>query len=228
MTDMQEGFVRIGRNAYRSDEVDAYVLQTKQQMLRLEEEKSSLESKLILLAQKVEEYRADEDSLRAALLGAQRFGDNIVKESKQKAETMISEAQLKAAQIEDAAQAQADSVLSNLRSDQEKEKKELARLQKETARFREQLKSLYLAQLASVEKLPGEDLPDEPEEAAPQPAPASTVPAEDAITISVEEALEEEVTTKPYAPVLATEEEDDLTDDLLTGSFGQSSNPFGI
>ena len=167
----QELFVRMGRNAYRADEVDNYVATTRQQLVRLEKEKSDLEGKLILLAKKIEEYRADEDSLKAALLGAQRFGDSIVKEAKQKADSLLNDANVKASQMEDAAKAQADSILISLREEIDVEKKELARLQKESGKFREELKKAYLAQLANVEKLPGEveDATEEEEETPIQP-----------------------------------------------------------
>ena len=45
-----------------------------------------------ILAQRIEGYRADEDTLKTALLNAQRLGENVIHEAKQKAEGILREA----------------------------------------------------------------------------------------------------------------------------------------
>ena len=78
---------------YRTEDVDALLQQLAQQMEELQAEKESTEKKLYVLAQKVEEYRKDEDNLKTALLNAQRMGENVIKEAKQKAESILREAE---------------------------------------------------------------------------------------------------------------------------------------
>ena len=84
---------------YRPEDVDALLQQLAQQMEQLQAEKESAEKKLYVLAQKVEEYRKDEDNLKTALLNAQRMGENVIKEAKQKAESILREAGIKSEDI---------------------------------------------------------------------------------------------------------------------------------
>lgn len=51
-----------------------------------------MENKMFVLAEKVEEYRDQEDTLKTALINAQRMGETVVHEAKQKADNMIREA----------------------------------------------------------------------------------------------------------------------------------------
>ena len=77
---------------YRAEDVDKFLMRIAADFQYMEQEKEQLEGKLATLAQKIEEYREDEESLRAALLGAQKLGESIVRESRQKSEVMISAA----------------------------------------------------------------------------------------------------------------------------------------
>ena len=52
-----------------------------------------LKSKLKVLVEKVEEYRSTEDAMRMALLTAQKMGDDMLTESKQKSAEMIANAE---------------------------------------------------------------------------------------------------------------------------------------
>ena len=88
---------------YRTEDVDAFLQQVAEQMEQLTAEKEDKEQKLYILAQKIEEYRKDEDNLKTALLNAQRMGENVIKEAKQKAESILREAGIKAEDITRAA-----------------------------------------------------------------------------------------------------------------------------
>ena len=55
-----------------------------------------MKAKLKVLVEKVEEYRATEDSMRATLLTAQRMADSIVKEAEQKRDQMMTQAEIDA------------------------------------------------------------------------------------------------------------------------------------
>ena len=91
-------------SGYRPEDVDVFMQEVASAMAALQAEKNELEAKIEVLPDKVEEYRNDEDSLRAALIGAQKLGDNIVKESKNKAELIMRDVQIKAERIVENAQ----------------------------------------------------------------------------------------------------------------------------
>ncbi|MDL2218871.1 DivIVA domain-containing protein [Ruminococcaceae bacterium OttesenSCG-928-O06] len=105
------------RKGYNTEDVDDFLLQiaseverlqTELEMARLEGDgvadrmqealteaiaaKEDAEAKMYILAEKVEEYRGMEDTLKTALINAQRMGETVVHEAKQKAEQMLREA----------------------------------------------------------------------------------------------------------------------------------------
>ena len=84
---------------YKQDEVEEFLQQVAAEYAQLLSEKEELEGKIEVLAEKVEQYREDEDSLRSALIGAQKLGDSVIRESKAKADQTLREARAKADQI---------------------------------------------------------------------------------------------------------------------------------
>lgn len=59
----------------------------------LYKENAILKSKIKVLVEKVEEYRTTDDAMRMALLTAQKLGEEITTEAKQKSEEMLSQAE---------------------------------------------------------------------------------------------------------------------------------------
>ena len=141
---------------YRQDEVDDYVNSVTATIRDLTAENKELEDKLDVLAGKLEEYREDEESLRSAILGAQKLGDKIIRDSQGKAEVIIREATTRADRLVETAQRKI-----------EREQVALSRIQKEVADFKNRLLVLYKQHLELISSLPADD--DKP---APAPAPA--------------------------------------------------------
>ena len=134
---------------YKQDEVEMFLQQVAGEYAKLLSEKEDLEEKIEVLAEKVEQYREDEDSLRSALIGAQKLGDSVIRESKSKAEYILREAQ-----------AQADQILENAQKSIEKEQMALIKMQKEVTKFKNRLLTLYRQHLEMISALPEYD--DEP------------------------------------------------------------------
>ena len=80
---------------YKADEVDAYLNEIAAVVNELNAQNVELQNKLEILATKLEEYRQDENSMKEALVGAQRLGNNILKEAREKANEIIEQAQTK-------------------------------------------------------------------------------------------------------------------------------------
>lgn len=150
---------------YKQDEVEMFLQQVAGEYAKLLSEKEDLEEKIEVLAEKVEQYREDEDSLRSALIGAQKLGDSVIRESKSKAEYILREAQ-----------AQADQILENAQKSIEKEQMALIKMQKEVTKFKNRLLTLYRQHLEMISALPEYD--DEPAAEPKQPQPEAAKPAE--------------------------------------------------
>ena len=69
---------------YRTEDVDAFLEQVAAGVDQLNAEREDLEKKLYILAQKVEEYRSEEETLKSALINAQRLGENVIHSAKDK------------------------------------------------------------------------------------------------------------------------------------------------
>ena len=151
---------------YRQDEVDDYVKAASASIRDLTAENKELEEKLEVLAGKLEEYREDEESLRSAILGAQKLGDKIIRDSQGKAEVIIREATTRADRLVETAQRKI-----------EREQVALSRIQKEVADFKNRLLVLYKQHLELISSLPADE-----EKGAPAPAqedaPAPAAPQE--------------------------------------------------
>lgn len=78
-------------NGYKTEEVDEFLREISSEYAQLQKEKNELERKLEVLADKIREYRDDEDALKDALLMAQKQGNQIISDSKAAAEKLQKE-----------------------------------------------------------------------------------------------------------------------------------------
>lgn len=171
-------FPKANFGGYRAEDVDAFIDDVQVSYDNALKENAELKRKLAILAQKVEEYRNEEDSIRNTLLSAQKLADASVREAKHKAEVIVADATEKAERIILGAQKEADD-----------QKGELGRLKEEVAAFRTKLLTVYKEHLQIIQKLPVEENTAAEEE---------TQPAEPA---------EEPVTEQPETPQETTGEE---------------------
>lgn len=109
----EKQFQSSGRGSYRADDVDAFMNEVSASYEQMFKENGDLIRKISILAKKVEEYRADEESLKLALLNAQKLADQIVSEAKEKAESETAEATAAAEKKLADASAQAQELSTN-------------------------------------------------------------------------------------------------------------------
>ena len=77
---------------YEMSVVDDFLEQITNDYGTIYKENAILKSKLKILVEKVEEYRSTEDSMRLALVTAQKMSNEILSEAKQKGEAIVSAA----------------------------------------------------------------------------------------------------------------------------------------
>ena len=85
-------FHTTGKSSYKAEEVDEFLKEIHASYDQMFRENANIIKKMSILANKVEEYKKDEDSLRQALLSAQKLADRIVSEAKETSEKQLSEA----------------------------------------------------------------------------------------------------------------------------------------
>lgn len=183
---------------YKPEDVNIHLNQVADYVQQLEAEKKDLEDKMMILAEKLEEYREDEDSLRAALIGAQKLGDSVVRDAKTKAEVLITEAKMKAQELVNDAQSNID-----------KETVALSQIKNEVADFRNQILAMYKRHIEMIQSIPNEEEASNHNKYSHHKksisAPASTESADSELTFSFSGQQDEE---EPVEEPLLTFEED--------------------
>ena len=102
-----------------------------------------LKSKIKVLVDKIEEYRASEDAMRLTLLSAQKLGTQIESEARARAEKTIADADAIAARA-----------LEKLKSEVAREEAKLMEAKTATARFFEDARNLCNRQLDYLDPIP--------------------------------------------------------------------------
>ena len=149
----------------------------------MQNENEELEKKLEVLAEKIREYRKDEDALRDALLIAKKQGIAVVNEAKEDAEKIrkeakekadktikdadalaakkkeiseknLAEANAKAKQIVDEANAKADEIHTIMMQQTEREQIVLQRTRKEVQDYTNKILAAYSAHIENIKNMP--------------------------------------------------------------------------
>ena len=153
--------------------VDSFLEEISSDLALLQKENATLKGKMKVLVDKVEEYRGNEDALRMAVVSAQRLGNIIERESKEKADALVADAT-----------AEADRITREARVEVEMEKARLDEAKKASAQFVENMELLCNRQLSFLEKVGEMDFVKEhrasrivdvvPEEPSAVASPAAT------------------------------------------------------
>ncbi len=159
------------------DDVAAQLEANETEIAALKKANEELKANMYLLAQKIEEYRTDEENLKSALVNAQRMGENVIREAKQKGEGILRDATVRA-----------DSIVIDAQEENAVQCIELQRVRAEVAQFKADVLSLYKRHIESLSTLPetedyplrerqDEYLPEKPAvPAAPAPVPVPVQP----------------------------------------------------
>ncbi|MDR2421664.1 MAG: DivIVA domain-containing protein [Oscillospiraceae bacterium] len=129
--------------------VDGFLESLTEDYSALCKENAILKSKIKVLVEKVEEYRSTEDSMRMALLTAQKMGDDIIAEANRTSADIIRRAEL-----------ESEDKMSRLRSRMDDEEERLRTAAAQTEQFvnssRELIRSHleFLTRLEQVHKTP--------------------------------------------------------------------------
>jgi len=95
-TDIRNAAFSRSTRGYKIAEVDEFLEQVIDTVEQLHKENAELVHKLEVLAERIQEYRNEEDSIRSALLTAQKSADKIMKEANEEKERVLSEARQQA------------------------------------------------------------------------------------------------------------------------------------
>ncbi len=136
----EKGFERARLNGYDMASVDDFLEELADDVAATQKENAVLKSKMKVLVDKIEEYRANEEALNAAILSAQKLAVQIESEARQRAAAMIAEAEEKSRETIGSISDRADA-----------EEKRLVNAKAATAKFFEAAKALCNSQLGKLD-----------------------------------------------------------------------------
>lgn len=172
-------FRKSGFSGYKPEDVDDFIDEVSESFAALLKENQSykakaaelaaknvdMREKLVALAEKVENYKADEDGIKNALLSAQKLANASIKDAKKQAELIIAEANAKADEILNEANKKSAYIVENYKSKIEEKEKEYDAIKEEVTNFRSSLYEIYRNHITAIEAIP--DYTDELKAKAP-------------------------------------------------------------
>ena len=180
---------------YAMGEVDDFLDELADDLAAAQKESAVLKGKMKVLVEKIEEYRANEEAMKMALLSAQKMAREIESDSQSKADEVIAAAQAQADEIIAAAQAEADAITGDIKAKADAEE---LRYQKAKATATEYLQSMRLLAERQLGLLAGIEEAELTDAAIVTPAPAEKKALPQTLpTFEEEEEAEEEVEETP-------------------------------
>ena len=171
---------------YRAEDVDSFIDEVIVSFEQLKKEKTNLVHKIDVLATRVEQYRADEETVRNALLASQKVADACIREAKEKAAKIVRDAETKAQTL---------LVDANNMTAAEKEH------QSDAANLRNELISLYSKHIKSIDDLPSTSDVEASKAELDEKYPTEdvTAPAQPQVEDDVKIAVPSEMKAEPIA-----------------------------
>ena len=193
--------------------VDEFLDTLTEDYTALYKENAALKAKLKILAEKLEEYRATEDTMRSMLLAAQKMAASMTDEAKEKSEKMLAEARSQREQILEEAQNAAAVANRDFQQKTEAARQKLSAAEEAMKDYVAKSLALCRTQTQFLEKLPHSDLPAQESAEAQETVPAAqAAPAQESAeaqeTVPTEEAAPAQETVPAQEAVQADEPRD--------------------
>ena len=140
---------------YKTVEVDEFLDRCADVVEELTKENDENNRKMQVLAETIVDYRNQEDSIRSALISAQRMSESVIADARKQADDILA-----------AAHKEAENMHNQALKDTDAELRELNRVKQEVADFKAKLLSIYREHLTMINVLEGAPAEEEPAEKA--------------------------------------------------------------
>ena len=136
----EKTFEKAKFGGYDMASVDDFLEELAEDVTAAQKENAVLKSKMKILVDKIEEYRANEEALNNAILSAQKLAVQIESEARQRAAATVADAEKKAQET-----------IGSITDRADAEEKRLADAKAATAKFFEAAKALCSSQMGKLE-----------------------------------------------------------------------------
>ena len=186
----EKTFEKSRMNGYDMASVDDFLEELAEDIGASQKENAVLKSKMKVLVDKIEEYRANEEALNMAILSAQKLAVQIESEARQRAAAMIEDAER-----------QVKAKVGSIQEQTAAEERRLSDAQTATKIFLDKAKELCSEHLTRLGVIGGElQLPEEEPEAAEVEEEEEVPVATDDVDIDEAVRSIEEQVSRPSAP----------------------------
>lgn len=173
----EKTFEKAFMGGYKAEDVDDFLDGLAMDYKRMFVENADLKKKISILAEKIEEYRNSEESIKTAIIFSQKLKDDASKEAQGKVEQILADVKAKAEEITKEAENKAKEIYEDADRFVEVTKKTnadliarendaLKAIKKEVSDFKTQLQNIYKSHLKLIMTLPNYEEPAKQVEAA--------------------------------------------------------------
>lgn len=161
---------RFGGSGYDMASVDDFLEELADDITASQKENAVLKSKMKVLVDKIEEYRANEEALNMAVLSAQKLAVQIESDARTRAAAMLADAER-----------QVKAQIGSIAEQTAAEEKRLAAAKAATAKFLQGARELCSNQLKNIEAISSGILPQQAQVQEPVKPAVAPVSVEDAV-----------------------------------------------
>lgn len=138
---------------YKAEDVNKFIDNAKESILKLEKENEDLLCKVKDLIQKNNKYKEEQESVKVTLIKAQKLADKSIEEAKIKANEIVNKAKFDAEQILKNVKLEAEKSLDNKKKEIEDQAKVLSSLKGYVKDFRSNILNLYKEHIKLINSL---------------------------------------------------------------------------
>lgn len=141
--DLENKEFKRGFRGYDIDEVETFLTELSKDYAKSYRENASLKDKNAILTDAIENYKEMEETMRSAIISAQRTSEEILRNAHEQADTIIKEAKIKATQI-----------MNELDKDVQALKRETEEIEGRNMLLRAKLKAVLNTYLGMLDEIP--------------------------------------------------------------------------
>lgn len=177
--DLENKEFKRGFRGYDIDEVETFLTELSKDYARIYRENASLKDKNAILTDAIENYKEMEETMRSAIISAQRTSEEILRNAHEQADTIIKEAKVRATEI-----------TNEMDADIQALKRETAEIEGRNSLLRAKLKTVLNTYLGMLDEIPTGE-PEEVKEVKPVDTKSQPLDTE-TIRVDLSDKLENE------------------------------------
>ena len=143
--DIENKEFKRGFRGYDVEEIEAFLEELVKDYSKLYRENASMKDKNAMLNEAVENYKGMEETMRSAIISAQRTSEEIIKNAHEQADNIVKEAKLRAQEL-----------LNEADSKIQEKRRECAEIEGRSSTLRAKLKAVLNSHMQLLDEIPEE------------------------------------------------------------------------